>query len=573
MNFYLLNGCDMDNGAVRRMTKTSDKRTRTRGIGFGLMLAAALLPTLAVSAQSPADRVNQMTAEAMEAYNNLDIDRSGQMLVEAIELANQNGVNGPPLARANMSLGVVYVGGLGDNTNGLVHFLAAVCADPNIQLDPLTSTPDIQTVFQLAQQRAQGGGCSGGGAPPPGPGPQQPQELGPSQPMGPPAATTGELIHSAPTQQRSQTPLPLYVEAPLADVEKVHLYYKGLGMDAFKRVDMVPYGAGYAYQLSCQDVWEPRVVYYISVIGEDGRVLASAGTAQAPIEVAVSSSANSAQLPDAAPPGVCGEECPPGMGGCTTRGMAAIGEPCEGSNDCQSGLICSDDACALAGAGAEEDEEDGPASTDFARFFLQLGGALGLSHAQAGMTADSAPGALANPRDVYTGHSPWVAAPSECPAAGPDDGSPDAYCVSVPAPGFVPGMAIRAALGYFVAPWLSLAAILRYQPDHGVGQLPGMLIGGRAEIMLTTPKATGFSMSLFAGGTMGTIHAKPPTKDPQWDATAPYIISGLGGAHLGSNLRYRFARNVGIFVAPELDVQFPLFMLHIDMAAGLELAL
>ncbi len=560
----------MDNGALRRMTKTSDNRMRTRGIGFSLVLAAMLLPTLAASAQSPADRVNQMTAEAMEAYNNLDIDRAGQTLVEAIELANQNGVSGPPLARANMSLGVVYVGGLGDNTNGLVHFLAAVCADPNIQLDPLTSTPDIQTVFQLAQQRAQGGGCSGGGGGAPGPQPVAP-EIGPD-PVGPsqPAPTSGELIHTAPTQQRSQTPLPLYVEAPLADVEKVHLYYKGLGMDAFKRVDMVPYGAGYAYQLSCQDVWEPRVVYYISVIGEGGRTLASAGTAQAPIEVAVSSSGTSAQLPDAAPPGLCGEECPPGMGGCTSRGMAAIGEPCEASNDCQSGLICSDDACALAGAGAEEDDDDGPASTDFARLFVQLGGAIGFASVQAGMTADSAP---PNLNGIYDGNSPWVAAPTECPAAGQVDGAPDAYCVSVPTPGFVPNMAIRAAIGYFVAPWLSLAAILRYQPDHGGGQLPGMLVGGRAEIMLTTPKATGFSMSLFAGGTMGTIHAKPPTKDPKWDATAPYIISGLGGAHVGSNMRYRFARNVGLFLAPEVDLQFPLFMFHIDMAAGLELAL
>lgn len=557
------------------MGNTRQDMALTRAIRFGLMLAGAWLSTLTVSAQAPADRVNQMTTEAMEAYNNLDIDRAGTMLVEAIEFANQNGVGGPPLARANMNLGVVYVGGLGDNTNGLVHFLAAVCADANIQLDPLTSTPDIQSVFQLAQQRAQGGGCAGGGAAP-APGPTPVQEGGGPGPIvpGPPAATSGELIHSAPAQQRSQTPLPLYVEAPLADVEKVHLYYKGLGMDAFKRVDMLPYGAGYAYQLSCQDVWEPRISYYIAVLGDDGRVLATAGSAQAPIEVAVSSSATSAQLPDAAPPASCAaDECPPGLAGCAARGIAAIAEPCESSSDCQSGLICSDDVCALAGAGAEEDEEDGPGSTDFARFFLQIGGTLGFAYAQAGMTADTAPPPGGNPRDVYENNSPWVAKPSECPSAGPDDGSPDGYCVSVPTVGFVPNIAIRAALGYFVAPWLSLAAIIRYQPDHGVGQFPGMLLGGRAEIMLTSPKATGFSMSLFAGGTMGTIHVKPAPKDAQWDAVAPYIISGLGGAHLGTNMRYRFARNVGVFLAPELDVQFPLFLFNIDMTAGLELAL
>lgn len=583
------------------MGKTTERTARAIRVGqtaqtacarTGLcLLAIALLIPVGASAQSAADRVNQMTAEAMEAYNSLEIDRAGPMLVEAIEFAHQNGVGGPPLARANMNLGIVYIGGVSDTENGLVYLLAAVCADPSIQLDPLTSTPDIQAVFQQAQQRAQSGGCATGPGPQPGP-----QELGPAQPAyNQPAPVPADLIHTAPTEQRSQTPLPLYVEAPIPDLDKVQLYYKGLGMDAFKRVDMVPYGAGYAYQLSCQDIWDPRIVYYIVVLGDNGRVLASIGSAQAPVEVAVTgaSPSNQPSLPDAAPPASCAEEeCPPGQVCPPKRGIAAIGEPCEGTNDCQSGLNCGDSVCVLAGAGAADpgDDDSEPASTDFAPVFLQFGYAMGFASVQAGMLTDGGPPAGTPILDVFQGRSPWVAdanstgpdgmpAGSECPAFGKATNAavgenPDSYCANISKAGFVSNTAIRGAIGYFVAPWLSLAAILRYQPDHGEGTvLPGMLVGGRMEIMLTSPGATGLSMSLFAGGTMGTIHAKPPPKDAQWEPIAPYVISGLGGAHAGSNLRYRFARNVGVFLAPEVDVQLPLFMLNIDVTAGLELAL
>lgn len=584
----------MDNGAVTGMSKTRRNKALAHVARVGLVLAATLLSAEHASAQSAADRVNQMSAEAMEAYNNLDIDRAGQLLVQAIEFANQNGVSGPAAARANMNLGVVYVGGVADNQNGLVYFLAAVCADPSIQLDPLTSTPDIQSVFQLAQQRAQGGGCSGGGTPAPGPAPgPQPMPGDPGLPMpGPAPSAMGELIHTPPTEQRHQTPLPLYAEVSVPNVKSVHLYYRGLGMEAFKRVEMVPFGAGYAYQLSCQDVWEPRVSYYIAVIGDGGQTLAGMGSAQAPIEVAVIGTSPSIQpsLPDTQPPPTCEiSECPPGLSCPEPRGTSAMGEPCERTNDCQGGLACSDDVCVLLGAGEQEPDDDGPASTDFAPFFVQIGGALGFAHVQAGMTADRGPTPGRPDTDVFQNRSPWVAdgnsvfsdgttpTAKECPAAGVETTypePPDTYCVSVPAPGLVLNTAVRAAIGYFVAPWLSLAAVLRYQPDHGEATLlPGMLVGGRAEIMLTSPEAMGLSASLMLGSTFGTIMIKPPAKDPQWDKESPYIISGNNGAQIGSTIRYRFARNFGVFVAPEMMAQFPLFLFNFDLSAGVELAL
>ena len=96
---------------------------------------------------------------AMEAYNNMDINKAGSMLEEALSVAQQNGIGGPLLAQTNMNLAIIYIGGLGDNDGGVRYFADALCADPNAQLDPLTSTPDIQSVFQVAAARVQQQGC------------------------------------------------------------------------------------------------------------------------------------------------------------------------------------------------------------------------------------------------------------------------------------------------------------------------------------------------------------------------------------------------------------------------------
>ena len=88
--------------------------------------------------------------------------------------------------------------------------------------------------------------------------------------------------------------------------------------------------------------------------------------------------------------------------------------------------------------------------------------------------------------------------------------------------------------------------------------------------MLTKPKARGLMASLFAGATFGQIQAKPPATGPA--ATAPFVISGLFGAHLGTNLRYRVVRNFGFVLAPEFDVQMPTLLFDVDVTGGIEAA-
>jgi hypothetical protein len=367
------------------------------------LLLASWVCASTAGAQAPQQVVEDLNRDAMEAYNNLDIERAGSMLEEALRVATEAGVQGPLLALTNLNMGIIYIGGLGDNDGGLGFFVAALCADPSTQLDPLTSTPDIQSVFQVAQQQAQAGSCpSAGGAAPP-------------AAVGAPIAMAEAVVHHSPPEQLSQSPLPLYVEvSQAAHPKKVHLYYKGLGMDSFKRVDMFNYGSGFAYQISCNDVWEPKVTYYIEAVGEGGQPIGSAGTAAAPIEVPIVSARTQGEpaLPGAESPGTCKEEeCPPGLSGCEKPGTFGIGEECERTKDCQSGLACDDDVCVLKGAGSTDASEAAPSGGEdtetpwgdsydddedkdkgeFRRFFFNVGFNVGFSYVKSGMEADHAP--------------------------------------------------------------------------------------------------------------------------------------------------------------------------------------
>lgn len=623
-----------------------------------LIVAMAVTTWLAcvasASAQSAQQVVEDLNRGAMEAYNAMDINKAGSMLEEALRVAQQ-GVTPQVLALTNLNLGVVYIGGLSDVDNGTKYFVDAVCADPSVQLDPLTSTPDIQNAFTAAQQRAQSGGCPGKAA------------AGGGGGVGPAPMPTEVVTHFSPPEQTTQTPLPLYVEVNRAARAKtVNLYYKGTGMEQWKKVAMVRYQQGYAYQISCNDVFEPQVQYYIEAVGSTGNVVGSAGSAGEPITVPVVASLTQGApaLPGAPPPASCAaSECPPGVSGCASgSGTGAIGDSCGSESECQSGLTCDSDVCVLRGAGGSDDSggepsggmdeelppgwgddggDEGDDAKSFKRGFFQLGLALGMTYVStSNMIADRAP-----PRDrifidnasgnyvpitemddgmggttltypvpdtqlVFPGteigivnpatgndfgvdrETAWVpdadsndavgALGGECDADGTETGPnvngntfdnllPSRYCVRVKSPGFVPGLALRTAVGYFVSERISLALLMRFQFSAGEGTFAHMLLGARAEYMFSKPKAKGFFASMYLGGTFGQIQVKPPATGNTDEA--PFIKSGLQGGHLGANFRYRIHKNFGFYMAPELDMQFPTFLWNIDLTfAGLEAA-
>jgi hypothetical protein len=275
------------------------------------------------------------------------------------------------------------------------------------------------------------------------------------------------------------------------------------------------------------------------------------------------------------------------------------------------------------------DDEPGTNPKDFKRGFFQLGLALGMTYVQSGMIADRGPRGAGDPdgslgsfifvdknppggfiKDPLNGNIPpsrfvfagtnadgtenpatataWVPDADssdslpmplggECAADGTATGPneenllPSRYCVRVKAPGFASGLALRAALGYFVTQNISLALMTRFQFSAGEGTFSHMLLGARAEYMFSDPKPKGLMVSAFLGGTFGQIQAQPSASGNTDDS--PWIKSGLQGGHIGMTFRYRVHKNFGLFASPELDLQFPTFLWNIDLTfAGVEAA-
>lgn len=582
-----------------------DKKLRALALVIGLQ-ALHLLVSSPVSAQTPEQEIIDLNTEAMRTYNDLDIVQAISTLNQALQTAEQHGLTGALVAGTHMNLGVVYIAGMNDHAQGHHHFLQALCIDPGTLLDPLLSSPEIQSLFQQAQQAVSPSVCAGtaaAAAPSPAPAPAPV----PAPKTNGAAGTVPTIVHQPPVPQVNRAPIPIYAE--LTQGEKVHqvfLHYRGAGMDDYKKVKMVPYGKGGAYQISCHDVWEPRVRYYITAVDAEGRVVAAAGAAQSPFEAPVVSDLGGQAgpaLPGQTPPAVCSEvECPPDINGeeCEKPEYLAMGEQCDGDAQCQPGLFCRD-RCVLPSAGtlARAYDDEGPRDSEdqdpgeFARTFFQIGFSLGLSRVDSGMFTDrpppGAPDSVFDANGEFVTDGLWVPdgdssdfsgnlasdvfgdqCPADGVATGPEVG-PSKYCVQIRSPGFQAFPALRLAGGYFITQRLGVSGLFRYQLDAGEGVLAGIVLGARGEyLLLGSNRARGLSLSVFLGASVGQIQVKPPSRVQ--NEPAPFAVSGLAGAHAGATLRYRFHRSFGLFAAPELDLQFPDFLLNIELTLGPEVA-
>ena len=128
-------------------------------------------------------------------------------------------------------------------------------------------------------------------------------------------------------------------------------------------------------------------------------------------------------------------------------------------------------------------------------------------------------------------------------------------------------------IGYWIIPRFALAATVRFQFDAGEGSLSNLLIGLRAMYQLTIPTGAGFHADVFIGTSVGQIQLRPGQNGTEANPIEePYMVSGLNGVQLGTNIGYRFARNIGLTLTPELHVLFPQFLFNIDVTASIAVA-
>lgn len=521
------------------------------------------------SAQLSDQKLAEINRVAMEAYNNLDIETSKKALEDAIRGAERSNTHGPGLARTYSNLGVVVVGGLGDSSTGIDAFMRALKEDPNVEPDPLVSTPEVMTAFNAAKRKV----ASGAAPRPAAAAAPAPVESGPVE---------GNLSHTPAEEQLSQTAVPVFVSKGSVEVAKLKIFYRSLGMSKPKSAEMQKTDEGWMYLIPCTDVFEPSVEYFINAEDEDGDQVGNAGTPEHPVVVPVVSTRTqeAPSLPGQEPPVQCNAstECPPGMPGCSGGGSGQMGDTCRSRSDCSSGLSCVDEFCSLSSG--DEEEEDDKDSGDAPKWHLDVGFGAGAVYLGEGKEADRPPSVALvseaqNRQLMGTGdpHAYLVSSGWDCELSPTPPLAASNCKVAVKKKGFVPTLILNFALGRYISPKLAVALTGRIQLEHGEGPLAGLVLGGRGEYLVTTPAADGFHLGLTAGVGVGSIQARPPA-DSKGGPFATSAVQGGVGVVLGLGLRagYRFTRNFGFQVSPGLSMGLPRFLMAIDLHGGLELA-
>jgi hypothetical protein len=317
----------------RRLRAWLGKITVAAGFLFSTPNAAAA-PKDAAAMKLADDAINR-------DYLAANFPEAEKKLRQAITVCGTNGCIPMVLGRVHRDLGVVLIAGLNRLEDGKQELAEAIRADPNVALEKDLTTPEIDQVFKALK----------------------------SGPLPPPKATVGaagELIHSAPAEQRTLTAVPIYVELPDgATPGKVIARYKPYGTPDWKTLELLKVGNGWGAEVPCMDVGSTtgEFVYYVQATSDAGEVIGTAGTRAAPNKVIIKNEPVSGEpphLPGKPPPTRCREahDCPPGMPGCgkklpSGRGWGAT---CTSDSDCGRDYWCKQGACE-SGARVETEGE------------------------------------------------------------------------------------------------------------------------------------------------------------------------------------------------------------------------
>jgi hypothetical protein len=322
---------------------------------------------------------------------------------------------------------------------------------------------------------------------------------------------------------------------------------------------------GYGVELPCTEMMAPRVQYYIVAFDPAGSPMGFAGSAEEPFSVSIVATRTlpAPALPGQAPPEQCSEEeCPPGMAGCSEgRGNAGLGDTCRTTNECRAGLVCEDEFC-VAGSGDDDDDDDSGPSTA-PRFYVDLGFNIGLGLVKTGMRVDRSPSDTSRAAELGYLEPGDPACNSDVPDPVGDD--PGEYCLNLVSDGLALAPGLELNLGYWVHERVGIGVFVRLALKAGDGTMSRLLFGGRLQVRLTKPAATGFEVLGFVGGGAGQYQVQAAD-------TEPFAISGLTNVNFGLQAAYRFTDNVGLFFRYAVHLMFPTSLFAMDPTLGLQLA-
>ena len=238
----------------------------------GLALLAVAEPARAQD-ENPAavEKITKLNKKAVDEFENLNFDQARKILKDALEACSRNGLDGSQIAaRTHVHLGVVLFAGFKQKDDALAEFKKALEIAPEIKLDKLLATPEIQEVFDQAVEAKKGetSDKTGGQTAP---------------------ASADAISHEPVTRAAQGKPIPINMTLDSSvKAKKVMLSFSADGSEDFGEREMKEASPGnWMAEIPASATEGAKVSYYIEVDGDDDQVVASKGSAASPLLVSL----------------------------------------------------------------------------------------------------------------------------------------------------------------------------------------------------------------------------------------------------------------------------------------------
>jgi hypothetical protein len=238
-------------------------------LGLSVVLAVPRAALAEAENTAAIDKVTKANKKAVDAYQDLNFEEARRILKDALELAGNSGLETHPvMARTYVHLGVVLLAGFKQTDEAIKLFRKAMQIQPDIKLDKLLATPEIQEVYDQAAKSGSG---------------DKEKSVTPSSGEG----ITHEPVTKSP--QGSAIQIKATVDPGLG-AKKVVLSFSADGADEFAEKDMKedPPGSGnWVGEIPASAAQGGIIDYFIEAQGEDDKILAAKGSNDHTLKIAL----------------------------------------------------------------------------------------------------------------------------------------------------------------------------------------------------------------------------------------------------------------------------------------------
>lgn len=238
---------------------------RLAALCAGLVLLAAAAPARADDS-APVEKITKLNKKAVDEFENLNFDQARKILKDALDACAKAGLESSDVAaRTHVHMGVVLFAGFKQKDEALAEFKKALEMAPDVKLDKLLATPEIQEVFDQAVSEQKGQGGAGGGE-----------------------RTAADAITHEPVTRAAQgrsIQINMTLDSSIK-AKKVMLSFSADGSEDFGEREMHEESPGnWMGEIPASATQGAKVSYYIEVDGDDDQVVAKKGSAADPMVV------------------------------------------------------------------------------------------------------------------------------------------------------------------------------------------------------------------------------------------------------------------------------------------------